>query len=166
MGNIYIETDENFRVTKIHRMPFDPNNGMGYTREELERKGFFVDEVPSPQNYVGKRSVAMYNPDTKSIYYEYVTIPMSNKDRIKALENALDSLSFIARNALYGLNPTPMTINEESKEEPQLKDMEAIGKYLASRIISGGLDATEVIKRYPELENIIKDSLMENGIQI
>ena len=35
MGNIYIETDENFRVTKIHRMPFDPNNGMGYTREEL-----------------------------------------------------------------------------------------------------------------------------------
>ena len=98
MKNIYIETDENFRVTKIHRMPFDPNNGMGYTREELEKKGFFVDSIPEPVNQIGKRSIAMYNPDTKSIYYDYVSIPVSDKDRLEQLENAMN---FIMRNAIY-----------------------------------------------------------------
>lgn len=171
MGNIYIETDENFRVTKIHRMPFDPNNGMGYTREELEQKGYFVDEVPEPIHKVGRRSIAMYNPDTKSIYYEYVGIPESDKERIDYLENALNAVLTtiyaqpIAQLSLMSLNEeNDTTIGDVVDESQKINDM--VGEYLAHQIISGKLDATECINKYPDSADTIKSVLMDNGIQI
>ena len=168
MRNIYIETDENFRVTKIHRMPFDPNNGMGYTREELEKKGFFVDEIPQPVNQVGRRSVAMYNPDTKSIYYECIGIPMSDKERVEQLENALN---FMMRNALYGANPSPyglraMVIDTEPEPTPKLNvHEEGAANYLAHQIISGKLEVEDCLETFPRFAEHIKKTLRENGIQ-
>ena len=165
MGNIYIETDENFRVTKIHRMPFDPNNGMGYTREELEKKGFFVEEVPEPINKPGRRSIAMYNPDTKSIYYEYVGIPMSDKERVDQLENAMN---FLMRNAIYGCRDyATMTLIDEEPEEPELTPEEkGVAKYLAFQIISGKLDLEECLYVFSHFETEIKEVLRDNGVQI
>jgi hypothetical protein len=177
MGNIYIETDENFRVTKIHRMPFDPNNGMGYTREELEKKGFFVDEIPEPVHQVGRRSIAMYNPDTKSIYYECIGIPMSDKERVEQLENALN---FLMRNALYGANPSPYGLRAmaiEVPETPMSVDVtefhpklnvheEGAANYLAHQIISGKLEVEDCLNTFPQFAEHIKKTLKENGIQV
>ena len=172
MGNIYIETDENFRVTKIHRMPFDPTNGMGYTREELEKRGFFVDEIPEPVHQVGRRSIAMYNPDTKSIYYEFVGIPLSDKERLEYVENAFNALL----DKTYGITSisTPMAysaravmdidILENETEEPD-ENSKAIATYLAYQIISGKIDIDDCFKKYPDLVSGIKDVLAENGIQ-
>ena len=168
MGNIYIETDENFRITKIHRMPFDPNNGMGYTKEELERKGFFVNEIPNPVNQVGRRAIAMYNPDNKTVFYEYVNTPMSDKERVEQLENAMN---FMMQNALYGTTSyslRAMAINDVAEEvSPELSVHEqGAAKYLASQIISGKLDVQECLSMFPQFEHIIKQTLRDNGIQV
>lgn len=167
MRNIYIETDTNFRVTKVHRMPFDPNNGMGYTREELEKKGFFVEEIPEAKNKVGRRSIMMYNPDTKSIYYEYANIPMSDKERADKLEYAL---SWIMMNTLYGAYPVAATMildHEEESQEIQLNKLEeGAAGFLASQIISGKLEAEQCFMMYPQFTDYIKGVLSDNGIQL
>lgn len=163
MRNIYIETDENFRVTKIHRMPFDPNNGMGYTKEELEKKGFFVDEIPAPVHQTGRRSIAMYNPDTKSIYYEYVGTPTSDKERIDYLESAMN---FIMRNSIYGMAPA-IALAEETEPSTKLSVYdEGAANYLASQIIVSKLDLDECLRMFPQLANRIKEILSDNGIQV
>ena len=158
MGNIYIETDENFRVTKIHRMPFDPNNGMGYTREELEKKGFFVEQIPDPINKVGKRSVAMYNPDIKSVYYEYISIPMSDKERIELLEGAVN---FVMKRVIL----TTAMISNDSDIYQVSESEEKAAKYLAYQIIADKLELKDCIENFPQYEKIIKDILTDNGIQ-
>lgn len=165
MGNIYIEVDENFRVTKIHRMPFDPNNGMGYTREELEKKGFFVDEIPNPVNQVGRRAIAMYNPDIKKVYYEYIGVPMSDKERVEQLENAMN---FLMIHSLYGYSgvPATMSLRGAAPVEPKLEPHEeAAAKYIAFQIISGKLDLDECLSMFPQFEVTIKETLRDNGIQ-
>lgn len=165
MGDIYIETDDDFRVTKIHRMPFDPNNGMGYTREELEKRGYFVDEIPEPIHQIGKRSVAYYNPDIKSIYYETVGIPLSDKERADNLENALNALL----NIVCGQTEvSTMSLDEESEIKGAVvsTDDDIIGEYIASQIISGKLELEECLRRFPQCEKSIKETLMSNGIQV
>lgn len=164
MGNIYIETDENFRVTKIHRMPFDPTNGMGYTREELEERGFFVDDIPEPVHQIGRRSIAMYNPDTKSIYYESVGIPLSDKERVEYVENAFNALL----NMTYGTTQaiSVMSLDNENEEDNKTdNNMNAIATYLAYQIISGKLDIDDCFSTYPQFRDTIEDVLRNNGIQ-
>lgn len=168
MRNIYIETDNEFRVTKVHRRPFDPNEGMGYTREELEKKGFFVEEIPDAANRVGRRTIMMYNPDTKSIYYEYVGVPLSDKERADQLENALN---FMMMNALYGMNPhvlmtTSLDLEEEPKEIKLNKFEEGAAGYLASQIISGKIEAEQCFIIFPQFTDYIKGVLSDNGIQL
>lgn len=162
MKKIYIEVDKDFRVTKVHRMPFDPTNGMGYTKEELDKRGFFVNKIPEPVNKTGMRSVMMYNPDKREIYYEYVGIPMSNRERLTQLEKAMD---FIAKNAMYGINPvSTMSIEEvEDTTDPGIK---SIGEYIAYRVICGEMDAKDAINNFPQCENVIIATLRENGVQI
>ena len=168
MKNIYIETDANFRVTKIHTAPFDPNNGMGYSREELEKKGFFVEEIPDPVHKVGRRSIAMYNPDTKSIYYEYANIPMSDKERADMLENAMNF--FLMNNAIYGIPNTfslrTMAIDEEEMVPELNVYEEGAAKYLAHQIIAGKLNVNECLNNFPQFANYIKGVLKDNGIQV
>ena len=164
MRNIYIETDANFRVTKIHTAPFDPNNGMGYTREELEKKGFFVEEIPTPANKIGRRAISMYNPDTKSIYYEYVNIPMSDKERADMLENALNWLMSTLGIGSYSTMTMRLDLDEEA---PKLSaSEEGAAKYLAYQVIAGKLDAFECLNSFPQFADYIKSVLKDNGIQV
>ena len=168
MRNIYIETDENFRVTKVHRMPFDPNNGMGYTREELEKKGFFVETIPMPKLQTGKRAIAMYNPDTKSIFYEYANVPMSDRERVEQLENAMNW--FLMNNALYGMNPVAtMALDDEPVEKPAYNlsvQEEKAAEYLAYQIIAEKLELEQCLAMFPQFEEKIKQVLLDNGIQV
>ncbi len=171
MRNIYIETDNDFRVTKVHRMPFDPNNGMGYTREELEKKGFFVEEIPEAVNRVGRRSIMMYNPDTKSIYYEYVGVPLSDKERADQLENALNWM-ILMMNPSHGTQPMAvMTFAMDDiamkSSTPALNEFEkGAAGYLAHQIISGKLEAEQCLMMYPQFADYIKEVLSDNGIQL
>lgn len=174
MGDIYIEVDDDFRVTKIHRMPFDPNNGMGYTREELEGKGYFVDEIPEPIHMTGRRSIPYYNPDTKSIYYECVGIPLSDKERMEYLENALNSVLTIVAGQDYAISTATFSYNLEdetdkeefTKAEDIVDDIDRnIGIYLGYQVISGKIDIDECLRRFPQYESVIKETLVNNGIQ-
>ena len=93
MSKIYIEVGNNHIVTKVHRFPFDPKYGLNMSKEELENNnGVFVDEVPDPDMKEGKRAVMKYNSDTGQVYYDYETIPLSNKDRISNIESILNEL--------------------------------------------------------------------------
>ena len=92
MSEIYIRVGKNNIIECIHRSPFDPTNGLQSTRDELEQAGFFVDTVPEPDMIEGKRAISKYNPDTKSVYYDYVDIPLSSTERIEQLEQAFNEL--------------------------------------------------------------------------
>ena len=70
---VYIRYDEDTKViTFMHKMPFDKVNGMGKSKEELEKTGVFVDECPEPEKKTGFAPVSMYSEETKSIYYDYL----------------------------------------------------------------------------------------------
>lgn len=92
MGNIYIQVGKNNIVQRIHRTPFDPVYGLQATKDELLKTGFFVEEVPEPVMIEGKRAIAKYNPDSKEIYYDYESIPLSPTERLDMLEAAFNEL--------------------------------------------------------------------------
>lgn len=165
MGNIYIQTDGNRRVTKIHYNPFDPVQGTGETREEMEKTGFFVDEIPEPKNITGRRAIAMYNPDTNGIYYEYVGIPLSERERLDLIEGTLNELLINQRST----NSNPVAVMSlESNNEVDEKDMEALSNtaaYIAHQIISGNMEISFAYETFPNIAGMIRDVLQDNGIQ-
>ncbi len=90
---VYIRYDEDTKViTFMHKMPFDKVNGMGKSKEELEKTGVFVDECPEPEKKTGFSPVAMYSEETKSIYYDYKPIPVPSDERLDMLEDAINYL--------------------------------------------------------------------------
>lgn len=62
-------TVKNDVVTSQHFMPFDEKYGLGKSKEELLKEGFFVDTIPLPQEIQGKVAILKY--DGTSLYYEY-----------------------------------------------------------------------------------------------
>ena len=88
---IYIRFDEATHiVTFVHKKPFDSVHGLGCTREELMKTGVFVSEYPNPNTVPGKRAVAYYNPETKTVYYKYQLVPPSTSERFDMLEAAVN----------------------------------------------------------------------------
>lgn len=181
MGNIYIKTDSNRRITAIHYNPFDPVQGTGETREEMEKTGFFVDEVPEPSNITGRRAIAMYNPDTRKIYYEYVGIPLSDKERLDLLEDSMNEILVCISTIIGSSNavePVMLASIEELPDEfvageqipqEQIHDNQSvllgIAKYIAHQIISGKMQIDFAYKNFPVIAGMIKDELQANGIQ-
>lgn len=92
MSEVYVRLGEDNVVKFIHKYPFDPTKGLHRTREELEQNGVFVDNVPEPEMKQGMRSVPKYNSDTKSIYYEYTPIPLTNEERLSLIEDAINEI--------------------------------------------------------------------------
>lgn len=80
-------------------MPFDDKNGLGKTKEELEREGILVDSVPKPEQIKGKADILYCNPKTKELWYEYEDIPKTPEEelqeKIQALEQSIAELSAI-----------------------------------------------------------------------
>ena len=91
-GNIYIEVGKNGLVTKVHRFPFDPSLGLQTPREELEQTGVFVDKVPEPRHIPGKQAIMKYDYDQREIYYEYIVAPLTDKERLDLLEQAMNEM--------------------------------------------------------------------------
>lgn len=88
----FIRVNKSNIVEFIHCSPFDPSEGLGLSREELEKQGKFVHSIPEANAPLGQRAIAKYNPDTNSVYYEYETIPLKDSKRIDLLEQAVNAL--------------------------------------------------------------------------
>jgi len=90
MTDIYIKVGKDDVVTLMHRVPFDPKHGLGLTKEELLESGFFVREIPKPEQIKGRIAVPRYNRKTKEVYYTYEARPLSVTDRLDSIENLLN----------------------------------------------------------------------------
>lgn len=92
----FIQDEKGLRVGFVHNMPFDEVNGLGKTEEELRQIGALVDEIPEPEQIEGKIAVMYYNPQTNSVYYEYIDRPLTPEEelrqRIELMQQALDNL--------------------------------------------------------------------------
>jgi len=89
-------------VNMTHYMPFDPNNGLGKTREELESEGgIFVDSVPEPENRPGKAHILKYSEE-KGLYYEYVNRPLTQEEIAAQQMDYLVDLDFRLLNIELG----------------------------------------------------------------
>jgi hypothetical protein len=89
---IYFELNSDGSVGLIHYQPFDPENGLGKTQDELLQTGFLVDSIPEATPQEGKTPILHFNSSNKTFYYDYVINPPSEIDRIAALEDAITAL--------------------------------------------------------------------------
>lgn len=90
-GEIYIKVNpKNSVVTEFHHNPFDPTEGLNTPRDELEKEGFFVSSIPKAEIISGRRAVPKYNMDSKEVYYEYIEMPLSQEERLNALEGFIN----------------------------------------------------------------------------
>lgn len=105
------ETETRAIVNFIHYKPFDPVDGMGKTKEQLEQTGAVLGTLPEQQAYEGKRPVLYINPQTKETWYEYVDIPLPTEERIAELEKLNKDL-MLASTDLYEQN---LALEEKNK---------------------------------------------------
>lgn len=91
-NEIYIKVNSSNTVTSIHHNPFDPTEGLGMPRSELEKEGFFVDSIPKAEVIAGRRAIPKWNPAEKRVYYEYIPAPLSTEERLSAMEGMMDEL--------------------------------------------------------------------------
>ena len=140
MAEVYIRADKKTRVvTFVHRRPFDPVHGLGETRENLAKTGFFVDEYPEPETTIGE------------------VVPFTEKKRIDILEDALNNLLF--SNTFAAPTMTLFSVPEEEDGEQPM--MNGLAKYLATQIYQMKLDKEKTINTYPELAEEIEKILDE-----
>lgn len=77
------ETEERAFVTSTHFMPFDPTDGLGKTREELESEGGILIEGVLPPENNGKPYRHYINPKTGEQWYEYEDVPKSEIELLR-----------------------------------------------------------------------------------
>ena len=164
MSEVYIRTDSATGiVTFIHRRPFDPVNGLGETRENLMKTGFFVSDFPEPVTTIGKKAIAYYDHERKKVYYEYQPTPQSERSRIYMLEEALnDALMLLGKSNMTIANTSislMSTTNVESEEGSANIMMNGLAKYLATQIYLNKLDRDTVINTYPDIKKEIESYL-------
>ena len=164
MSEVYIRTDyATGIVTFIHRRPFDPVNGLGETRENLMKTGFFVSDFPEPVTTIGKKAIAYYDHERKKVYYEYQPTPQSERSRISMLEDALnDALMLLGKSNMTIANTSISLMsatNVESEEGSANIMMNGLAKYLATQIYLNKLDRDTVINTYPDIKKEIESYL-------
>lgn len=161
MADIYIRADSATGVvTFVHRRPFDPIHGLGETRDNLLKTGFFVDEFPEPQANLGKKATAYYDHERKVVYYEYEVVPFSEKEQLEIIQDMMNSILMNNNtNAANGISMMSMSPILESKEEDT--KMNGLAKYLAYQILQGKLDKDKVLNSYPEESDMINEYLTE-----
>lgn len=164
MAEVYIRTDASSGVvTFVHRRPFDPVHGLGETRENLMKTGFFVSDFPEPITATGKKAVAYYDHERKKVYYEYKPAAYPERTRIGMLEDALNAAlmtmggkSIATANKIRSLYTGSDT---ESGDSDTM--MNGLAKYLATQIYQGKLDRDAVINTYSDIKDDIEAYLTD-----
>ena len=160
MAEVYIRTDASSGVvTFVHRRPFDPVHGLGETRENLMKTGFFVSDFPEPITAVGRKAVAYYDHERKKVYYEYEPAAYPERTRIGMLEDALNA-------ALMAIGTISVTNSAKSKSSLVAESgddimMNGLAKYLATQIYQGKLDHDTVIATYHDIKDDIEAYLTD-----
>ena len=82
------ETDSKAKVVLIYNI--EPP-------EELINKGNYImiESVPKAEQIAGKSALPYCNPQTGEFWYEYVDRPLTEKEKITELENAVLELSIL-----------------------------------------------------------------------
>lgn len=112
MSEVYIRVDKSTnRITFVHKMPFDPVNGLGQTRDELLKTGLFISHYPEPAMKLGKRAVPYFDYEKKEVSYQYENIPLTDTQRLDMMESAMNDL--IVQNIT---NSTPVEVKEEENK--------------------------------------------------
>ena len=101
---IFIRVNDDNRVSYINYMPFDEENGLKKTREELSREGYLVDSIPEIPRKQGYVTLMKFEP-VKGFYFEYEEIVESEEEiqlkKLAELEGAVMELS-VALTSLVG----------------------------------------------------------------
>lgn len=164
MAEIYIRTDPTTKVvTFMHKKPFDPIHGLGQTREELLKTGYFVEEYPSPNSTPGMRAVAYYNNETKKINFEYQPLPFSEKTRLDMLENVVSGLLIKYPDVMKAIEEA-IPIDDPDYTElnrRRYEHMSRFSEYLAYQIHIGNMSKDEAFDLYPYLQEDIESHLNE-----
>ena len=157
MAEVYIRTDKSSGlVTFIHRRPFDPVHGLGETRENLLKTGFFVSNFPEPVTNPGTKAVAYYDHEQKKVVYKYEPISYPERTRLSMLED-------VANNLLMTIGPMRvMTMSANSVDNSESSDntmMNGLARYLATQIYQNKLDREAVLNTYPDIKDDIESYL-------
>ncbi|MGO4890278.1 hypothetical protein ACJ2A9_21225 [Anaerobacillus sp. MEB173] len=88
---IYIRINEFGRANE-HHMPFHPEYGLNKSKEELEKEGFFVENIPEPIEQVGKVAILKGDSENKELWYEYEERSLSEQEEVKLLKQENESL--------------------------------------------------------------------------
>ena len=109
MSEVYIRVDKQTnRIIFVHKMPFDPVNGLGQTRDELSKTGLFIPCYPEPTMKLGKRAVPYFDYEKKEVSYQYENIPLTDTQRLDMMEAAINDL--IVQNIAIS---TPVEVKKE-----------------------------------------------------
>lgn len=164
MSEVYIKADPKTHViTFIHKRPFDPVQGMGLSRDELLKTGYLVDNYPEPKTTVGKRAVAYYDHEKKSVYYEYSVIPFSAEKRQDMVENLLNEFLMSMSNEPNTASEVPavaaLSLTNDNADTANTNS--ELAKYLAYQIYQHKLDKETVYFTYSQYKNEIESYLYE-----
>ena len=154
MPEVYIRTDKSSGlVTFIHRRPFDPVHGLGDTRDNLLKTGFFVSDFPEPVTRPGTKAIAYYDHEQKKVTYKYEPISYPERSRLSMLEDVANSL-------LMTVGPMRVsTMSANSMEESDDTMMNGLAKYLATQIYQNKLNKEAVYNTYPDIKDDIESFL-------
>lgn len=67
---IYIKTNQNHKLVYIHYAWDDEKYGLHKTKEELEKTGYFVNEIPEEPQKEGFSQILYYTKE-KGFWFEY-----------------------------------------------------------------------------------------------
>ena len=156
MAEVYIRTDKSSGlITFIHRRPFDPVHGLGETRENLLKTGFFVSNFPEPVTNPGTKAVAYYDHEQKKVTYKYEPVSYPERTRLSMLED-------VANDLLMTVGPMrmmTMSANSTDEEGSDNNMMNGLARYLAIQIYQNKLDREAVLNTYPDIKEEIEEYL-------
>lgn len=75
---LYVYKDE-FENVCINHKPFDEEFGLGESKEVLEKKGFFIENIPPHKEIEGKVAIRKVDFIKKEIYYDYIDNPKTRE---------------------------------------------------------------------------------------
>ena len=69
-------------------------DGSTLTDEEKSRAIFTLDNLPEPEQRKGKVPILKVDEEKQEVYYEYVVVPPTERERLEALESAMLDILF------------------------------------------------------------------------
>lgn len=100
---IYIRINENNEVVYKHFFPFDKVHGLNRSKEDLEKEGKFVDNIPTIECPLDKMIIEKYNHETNSVYCELIDRPKAKNDIIEEKISILEAENANLREGLQAV---------------------------------------------------------------